>query len=331
MAFQELALKDYNFNSYWQRVENLKCSDFFLSSTEPLFQTSLIRIGDFGCSEGANSISFFNKVLSSLKSKQELPSILITHCDLPENNWTSLNQTLISSKDSYLSHSSAFSSTIGRSFFSQLFPKDYLDISYSAFSFHYLSKPGERPPGDSGLYHSGVQKQGIIDMSHLILTRIEELRPGGVFFGIVGAQGIEKPVVTEATLNEVFGKMIERALISPEEIGSIEWNTCLLDESEWRVILEQVKNKAEVVHFNIQKSVCPYYTEYLEDQDLEKYVNGLSGFYFVLLQHVIRKCLKSENKDEIMKEFHLEIKNAIRNHVAETFMDIAIVVIKKNS
>jgi hypothetical protein len=329
MAFQELALKDYNQNSYWQKVENLKHSDLLLSKTQSIFQTQQVRIGDFGCSEGYNSIIFFNKLLQSLHSQGLRPSVFITHCDLPENNWTSLNQLLIKSESSYLLLPNTYSSTIGRSFFSQLFPDNYLDLSYSAFSFHYLSQPGERPEGDSGIYHGGVQKQGVLDMQHLICTRLNELKPGGYFFGIVGAQGEEKPLVTEETVNEVFANMIGRGLMSPEELASIQWNTCLLERKEWEFVLDGFKDKAEVVHFEIEKSICPYYSDYLESQEIEKYVEGLSGFYFVLLQHVIRKCLKRENKDEVMNEFHVEIRNAVRNHVAETFMHVALVVLRK--
>ena len=166
-------------------------------------------------------------------------------------------------------------------------------------------------------------------MQHLISIRLNELKPGGYFFGIVGAQGAEKPLVTEETINEVFGKMIEKEFMSPEELGSIEWNTCLLEKSEWDFVLDSFSDKAEVLHFGIEKSICPYYSDYVENQDLERYVEGLSGFYFVLLQHVIRKCLKRENKDEVMNDFHVEIKNAIRNHVAETFIHVALVVLKK--
>jgi hypothetical protein len=91
--------------------------------------------------------------------------------NLPENNWNNFFQALNSSPDSYQKFPFVYPTIIGRSFYNQLFEDNSLDIGFSAFSFHYLSKITERQPNEHSYYYPSIQKQGIQDMKNLINLR----------------------------------------------------------------------------------------------------------------------------------------------------------------
>lgn len=331
MAFEQYGFKDYNQSSYWQQVVGLKYVDLFTESIAPITNKPLVEIADYGCSEGANSIIFFNKVIQALKNRLITSAISITHCDLPDNDWSSLNNLLITSESSYLKQPSVYSSNIGRSFYNQLFPSNSIDVGHSAFSLHYLSNQDENQSKYPELNHLDAPRKAFLDMYKLLTLRIEELVPSGHFFAIVGFEAEERPIVAAEIMNKTFGKMIENGFLTAEEMGNFKLAVELLKRSEWDQLLDVLKTKAKVVHFSTEKSICPYYTEYLHDNDIEKLVEGVSRFYYVLIENSVKCCLKRENKDLTLKNFKEELKNAIRDHVAEIFFYVVVLILQKNS
>jgi hypothetical protein len=232
MAFQRLALNNYNQHSYWQQVESMLWLDQFARITQPAFQKKITKIADFGSSEGANSIKFFGTLFSRYLSERPSDfSVILNHCDLPENNWNNFFKVLNSSPDSYQKFKFVHSRIIGETFYNQLFEYNSIDISYAAFSFHYLSKNPERPLNDINYYHSGISKQGIEDMKFLINLRLKELTPGGYFFMISPAKVTGIPSFVSLT-DKVFFNFMEKGLLTKDELLSISCNCSMLNQNE---------------------------------------------------------------------------------------------------
>jgi gibberellin A4 carboxyl methyltransferase len=332
MAFQQHSLSDYNNNSSWQLSVNLSKLDHFVSTVLPLFSSSSpIHIADYGCSEVANSMAFFNSAIPRLRQTGTHPPVTITHIDLPSNNWSLVNDTLISSANSYLHHYQVYFNTIGRSFFQQLLPNGSVNIAYSAFSFHYLSVSPQKPEGESHFYHSGIPLQGVADMKKLINLRLAELVEGGVLFAIIGCHDDDESIVLRDIIMQTFAKMIQNGVISDEELTRLEWNTYLLKKNEWEEVLAEVKDKAEVISFSSEKSVSPQYVKYLEDNDKEAYIDGLCGYLMVLMRVMMLRCLQKndQEKDAFLKEFERIIKETIAEHLGEPYFHFVTLVLQK--
>ena len=88
MAFQQDSIRGYNSGSSWQ----LDCARFSipiladsLISVEASTDSSSIKIVDYGCSEGYNSMILFKEALKVFRKESNRP-ISILHTDLPDNN-----------------------------------------------------------------------------------------------------------------------------------------------------------------------------------------------------------------------------------------------------
>ena len=63
------------------------------------------------------------------------------HTDLPENDFTTLFQTLIDDPDSYLNGDRAvFTAAVGRSFYPQILPSCSVTLGWSSWSVQWLSR-----------------------------------------------------------------------------------------------------------------------------------------------------------------------------------------------
>jgi hypothetical protein len=329
MAFQRLALKNYNQHSYWQQVENMLWLDQFARITQPAFQKKITKIADFGSSEGANSIKFFGTFFSRYLSERPNDfSVILNHCDLPENNWNNFFKVLNTSPDSYRKFKFVQSRIIGETFYNQLFENNSIDVSYSAFSFHYLSKLPERPPNEINYYHSGISKQGIEDMKFLINLRLKELTPGGYLFMICVAKVTGIPSFVSLT-NEVFSNFMQKGLLTKDELLSICCNLYILNQDEFDIVLDSVSDQVEVIEYRLSKSLCPYYLEYLNDKNYEKYIESLYGFNNALIDKMIRENLDRFGKSHLIGDIHDEFKRLFRESKKAPFFDYVVLALKK--
>jgi hypothetical protein len=329
MAFQRLGLKNYNQHSYWQQVENMLWLDYFATVTEPAYNKKITKIADFGSSEGVNSIKFFGTLISKYLSQRPNDySVIMNHCDLPENNWNNFFKTLNSSPDSYIKFPFVYPRIIGKSFYNQLFEDNSLDISYSAQSFHYLSKIPERLPNDYNYYHSNIPKQGIQDMKHLINLRLKELTSGGYLFMMCIAKVTDIPSFIRLT-DEAFLNCMEKGLLNKEEMLSMCCNVFALNQNEFDIVLDSISDKAEVVMYRFCKSMSPYYLEYLNDKNHEKYIESLYEFNNVLIDRMLKEKLALFGKSHLSEEINGEFKRVIKESKIASFCDYAVLLLKK--
>lgn len=103
---------------------------------------SPIVIADYGAANGHNSLLPINAAISALRKRtRPEQSVLVTHTDVPENDFSALFRTLSEDPDSYLHLDAAtFSSAVGRSFYSQILPSNTVTLGWSAWSVLWLSR-----------------------------------------------------------------------------------------------------------------------------------------------------------------------------------------------
>jgi hypothetical protein len=145
-------------------------------------------------------------------------SVLITHTDVPENDFTVLFQTLADDPDTYLRKDEAtFASAIGRSFYRQILPSNSVNLGWSSWAIQWLGRVPVAIPdhvqvaysGDEGA-RSAYAKQAAHDWHEFVAFRGRELCPGGRLVVMTTALGEDgefgyRPLLdaTMATLNEL--------------------------------------------------------------------------------------------------------------------------------
>ncbi|KAG0593499.1 hypothetical protein KC19_1G334900 [Ceratodon purpureus] len=166
------------------------------------FESQPIRIADFGCSVGANTLSWADlttqSVLESYRTKASLatnsiPEIQYFFCDIPSNDFNTLFRDL----DSKGETRPFFSAAVAGSFHDRLFPKGSLHIAISTWSVQWMSKiPEAVRDVSSPAYNKGrvwvdggspvvaeayaqVHRQ---DLLSFFAHRAYELAPGGLLF-----------------------------------------------------------------------------------------------------------------------------------------------------
>jgi hypothetical protein len=114
-------------------------------------------------------------------------SVLVTHTDTPDNDFTTMFRALAEDPDSYLrTDAAAFSSAVGRSYYSQILPSNSINLGWSAWSIQWLGRV-PMPVGDhvAVAYSADAQaraayaRQAAQDWQEFVAFRGRELCPGG--------------------------------------------------------------------------------------------------------------------------------------------------------
>jgi SAM dependent carboxyl methyltransferase len=101
-----------------------------------------IVIADYGSSQGHNSLIPLQAAIKVLRERVgSNREISVVHTDLPENDFTALFQTLITSPESYLRKDDAvYASAIGRSYYEQILPTASVSLGWCSWAVQWLSR-----------------------------------------------------------------------------------------------------------------------------------------------------------------------------------------------
>lgn len=176
----------YNSNSELQSsavkigVELLQSAQLF--DLTRLEQT--IRVVDYGCAEGINSIYPFESFIarfSSTKTHPNSPNFQIFFTDRPENDFNSLSQLISQKKwEQNGAVSLVFPNMIGQNFFHQLLPASSVDAGFSFAALHHLR---QFPPSASIIGQDEWTRltlaQARQDLYDFLDLRAREFKSGG--------------------------------------------------------------------------------------------------------------------------------------------------------
>ena len=331
MAFSRYSLQGYNKASYFQLCVNMNS----LNAVEDQLRNSLkltdkpLTIVDYGSSEGYNSMIYFSKLLHNFR-KYSNREISIIHTDLEENNWNLMCNLLNTSDESYLKLPNVYYSFIGKTFFEQLLPRESVHLGFSAFSFHYFSKKPVRMPGDLSFPHHGMTIQAKSDIDTLLTHRINELVKGGTISIILAGTGKVTNLNSGRLYYLPFVALVEKGIIRKEEIQNLEWNLHGLKLEEWNEILDNYKDKVEILKLELKKEISPYYTTFLQDGNAEKYKDDLAEYVSMLSKLQLFGILNrnNEEKERIFELFKEEVRKVI-NLTDEIYLEMITVILKK--
>lgn len=189
-----------------------------------------IVIADYGAANGHNSLLPINAAITVLRKRTRPDqSVLVTHTDVPENDFSALFSTLREDPDSYLHHDqAAFSSAVGRSFYSQILPSNTVSLGWSSWSVLWLSRqPAPVTDHIHAAYsadeatRSAHDRQAARDWHEFVAYRGRELCPGGravVMTMAIGENGEFGYRPLFAALMSALTELVEREVITAEEL-----------------------------------------------------------------------------------------------------------------
>ncbi|HEV8069541.1 MAG TPA: hypothetical protein VGP76_17510 [Planctomycetaceae bacterium] len=187
-----------------------------------------VVIADYGSSQGKNSLAPLSVAIKTLRSRlgPDRP-IFAYHVDQPSNDFNSLFEVLDADPDRYVvDELNVFPSAIGRSFYGQVLPADYVHLGWSSYAAVWLSRVPGRIPGHFIAAHSpgGPPAEFVLqaakDWEAFLSLRALELRPGGRLVVVLpalderGSSGFEALV---DNVNQVLADMVDQGLIQTEE------------------------------------------------------------------------------------------------------------------
>lgn len=147
-----------------------------------------IVIADYGAATGHNSLRPICAAIDVLRSRTSADhSVLVTHTDVPKNDFSALFDTLSNDPDSYLAHDPAtFTSAVGRSFFDQILPSNSVNLGWSAWAIQFLSRVPEPVPdhlvaagSSDDRVRTAYTRQAARDWQDFLAFRGRELAPHG--------------------------------------------------------------------------------------------------------------------------------------------------------
>lgn len=147
-----------------------------------------IVVADYGASTGHNSLLPIGVAIDVLRprTRPDHP-VLVTHTDLPGNDFSALFTTLADDPDSYLHRDGAtFYAAIGKSFYTQVLPSNSVTLGWSSWAVQWLSRAPTPVPGrihatrtDDREVRAAYERQSAQDWHEFVAYRGRELTPGG--------------------------------------------------------------------------------------------------------------------------------------------------------
>lgn len=190
-----------------------------------------IAVADYGAATGYNSLLPIGAAIRVLRGRTRPDhAILVTHTDLPGNDFTALFTTLGEDPDSYLAKDAAtFASAVGRSFYRQILPSESIALGWSSWATHWLSRVPAPISDHIHIAHSAdaaarraYARQAALDWNDFVAFRGRELAPGGrlvVLALALDAEGLPGFAALMQALLAALHRLVDNGMLGPEELA----------------------------------------------------------------------------------------------------------------
>jgi hypothetical protein len=187
-----------------------------------------VVVADYGSSQGKNSLAPMRLAIKTLRSRLGPGrAIFAYHIDQPSNDFNTLFEVLDSDPDRYgVDEPDVFPSAIGRTFYDQVLPANYVHLGWSSYAAVWLRRVPVLIPGhfialaSKGAALAEFARQAANDWEAFLALRALELRPGGrlvVVLPAVDESGISGFESLMDHANQVLAEMVDAGAILAEE------------------------------------------------------------------------------------------------------------------
>jgi len=182
-----------------------------------------IVIADYGSSQGKNSLAPIRIAIDALRARtgSDQP-IMVYHVDLPVNDFNTLFRTLDADTNSYMRDAvNVHAYGIGRSFFHNVFPRNYVHLGWSAYAVQWLSCTPAVPVEHfwfmrlGGTARALYEHQAAKDWTNFLSLRANELRAGGRL--VIVCPGVGDCLSIADHVDAVIADMVTEGTIDTDE------------------------------------------------------------------------------------------------------------------
>ena len=211
-------------------------------------------------------------------------SILVTHTDVPENDFTALFRTLSDDPDTYLEKDQkAFASAVGRSFYSQILPSDSVNLGWSSWAIQWLSGvPGPVPDHVQVAYsrddaiRTAYARQAARDWHEFVAFRGRELSPGGRLVVMTMAIGEDGEFGYEQLLDAMMATLAElvgTGLVTADERSDMSIPTVGRRARDFLAPFAPsgTFEKSSIAHLEVFDAEDRFYDQYRVDKDAKAF------------------------------------------------------------
>lgn len=240
---------------------------------------SSFRAADMGCADGGTSVDMWRNVLGHVRAVRPTKPIEMFYCDLPRNDFSQVfrmvhGQTDI--KSYYGEIPEVYPYASGTSFHQAIFPRETLNLAFSATASHYISKvpchitDHVHMVGASGPERAAYEETGRIEWERLLHLRARELVKGGRLcyfnFGIddqgryLGRTG---GVSMFDTFSELWQSLVDDGIITAEEYRATNFPQVYRTKEQFIAPLLDSSSQVyraglRLEHVEARHLVCPY-------------------------------------------------------------------------
>ncbi|HKD18643.1 MAG TPA: SAM-dependent methyltransferase [Thermoanaerobaculia bacterium] len=251
-----------------------------------------VVVADYGSSQGKNSLAPLRAVIRGLRARVgPQRSILVVHVDQHANDFNTLFDVLHNDPERYsLDDTNVFPSAIGRSFYENVFPPQYVDLGWCSYAAIWLSRIPARIPGHfislgaTGAVLAAFERQGSEDWQLFLSQRAVELRPGGrlvVVLPGLSDDGIAGFETLFNLANAALSEMVHEGLITAEERAQMVVASYARRRSE---LVDPFRQDGQfhgltVEHCDLSQLQDAAWADFERDGDKEVLVSGRAAFF----------------------------------------------------
>jgi hypothetical protein len=289
-----------------------------------------IVIADYGAATGHNSILPIGAAIARLRARTRPEhSVLVTHTDVPENDFTELFRTLSDDPDTYLKKDHAsFASAVGRSFYTQILPSNSVNLAWSSWSIQWLGRVPMPVPDHVVVSRSedadvgnAYAKRAAHDWHEFIAFRGRELCPGGRLVVMTLATGEDGEFGYRPLLDAMMETLVElgaRNLVTEDELHEMTVPIVGRRERDFRSPFAPSGSfeKLSIEHLEVFDAEDRFWTQYQVDHDASAFGALWATFVRASVFPTLATALAEGRNDPRSPQFFDRLEAGIADRLA---------------
>jgi salicylate 1-O-methyltransferase len=306
-----------------------------------------IVIADYGAGTGHNSVLPICAAIAVLRKRTRPEhSILVTHTDVPENDFTALFRTLSDDPDSYLQVDPAsFGSAVGRSYYTQILPSNSVNLAWSSWALQWLGRV-PMPVGDHLIaaysrdekVRAAYAKQAAHDWHEFVAFRGRELSPGGRLVVMTLATDDDDELGFRPLLNamtETLAELADEGTITERELGAMSVPIVGRQAKDFSSPFAPsgTFEKLSIIHMEVFDAEDRFWKKYQSDGDASAFGTQWAAFLRASLFPTLATAL-DDGRPQPVTQFFDELEAGIAARLtaapAEIRIPLAQLIIEKH-
>jgi hypothetical protein len=289
-----------------------------------------IVIADYGAANGLNSLKPLSAAIAVLRRRTRHDhAILVAHTDVPRNDFAALFETVATDPESYLhSDTATFTSAVGRSFYDQIVPSKTVNLGWTSWATHWLSRtPCEvhdhvhvSRSRDDGV-QSAYADQAALDWHNFVAFRGRELAPEGRLVVLTLAADVDDTAGFAPLLDaivEVLGDQVRDGLLHSDALRRMTIPTFPRAEKDFRAPFAP-KGRFEglmIEHLEMFNAEDRFWARYQLDRDAEAFGAQWAAFARFALFPSLVAALDVGTQDERAATFVEQLERGVAERLS---------------